>query len=378
PGPPAAAVLSHSLWQERFSGDPMIVGSRIVVNGLPATVVGVAARGFNGADLDLERQLWLPISLTPRAVPEAPGLLESRDARWITVLGRLRPGGTSGRGDAALAVVAARRQAEDPRRHEAVTARTSPAGAGLPPGALRSALPVAGGGFAVTGVVLLIACANVSSLLLGRAVARRREMGIRLSLGASRGRIVRQLLTESVLLAGAASAAGLVLAAWGVDALARVAVLPPVDARPNPAVLAFCAGAALLTGVLFGAVPALDATRADVGEALKDGPAGPDPRRARLQGRFVTAQVALSLVLLAVTGFFLRSLSAATGAAVGYDASDRGLAVSCDRGKQGSSEAGARAFTDELRARAEALPGVRAVAFTTSVPMARERTSTLV
>jgi putative ABC transport system permease protein len=232
--------------------------------------------------------------------------------------------------------------------------------------------------FAVTGTVLLIACANVSSLLLGRAVARRREIGIRLSLGAGRRRIVRQLLTESTLLAALASAAGLLVAQWALDALAASVQLPPLDLSPDARVLAFCAGAAVLTGVAFGLVPALDATRADVVDALKDGAAGPDPRRARLQGRFVAAQVALSLVLLATAGLFLRSLGAERRADVGYDASDRVLALSIDLGRQGYNDDAARAFADELQARAEALPGVRSASFTTAVPMERRRVGTTI
>ncbi|HEX8694649.1 MAG TPA: ABC transporter permease [Longimicrobium sp.] len=376
PGSEPVAVLSHALWRRRFGADPRIVGRRVVMNGLAATVVGVTAPGFNGADHDLPREVWLPMSLAERALPGLPGTSGFREARttwWLNAIGRLKPGVTPERADAALAVVAAQIEAADPEGHKGVTARTFPAGSGLTPGALGSVVPVTAVAFAVTGLVLLIACANVSNLLLARAAARRREIGVRLSLGAGRGRIVRQLLTESVLLAALACAAGLVAAAWGLDALAASVTLPPLDLSPDLRVLAFCAAAAGATGVLFGLVPALDATRADVVEALKDGAAGPDPRRARLQGRFVAAQVALSLVLLAASGLFLRSLAAEARVDVGYDASDRVLAVSFDLGRQGYSDARARAFTDALAARAEGLPGVRGVAFATSVPMGGRR-----
>ncbi|HEX8273303.1 MAG TPA: ADOP family duplicated permease [Longimicrobiaceae bacterium] len=370
PAAPPAAVIGHGLWRRRFAGDPAVVGREIVVNGAPLTVVGVAGPGFNGADHDLPRDVWLPMSMAARALPGRPGLPERRDAWWVSAVGRLAPGASAAQADAALAAVARQIARDDPAGHRGVTARTYSAAAGLAPGALPEVMAVAGLGFAVTGVVLLIACANVGSLLLGRAVARRREIAVRLSLGAGRARVVRQLLTESVLLSLLAGGAGLLLAAWGTELLAARVELPPMELAPDGRVLAFCVAAAFVAGALFGVVPALDATRSDVAGALRSVPSGVDPRRARLQGRFVSAQVALSLVLLAAAGLFLRSMRAETGVEPGFEATTRVLALSFDLGLQGYSEARAGAFLRTLEERAAALPGVRSVSFADRAPLA--------
>jgi putative ABC transport system permease protein len=222
---------------------------------------------------------------------------------------------------------------------------------------------------AVTGVVLLIACANVSNLLLGRAVSRRREIAVRLAIGAGRGRVIRQLLTESLLLGGLASGAALLLAVWGAHLVVTTMIPLPLELAPDPRVLAFSVGAALITTVLFGLVPAMHATRADVAVTLKEGAPGASARRARLQSGFVVAQVALSLVLLVTAGLFLRSLQKAQAIDVGFDPSEQVLALSFDLRMQRYTEERELEFVRQLAEGARGLPDVESVALASQVPM---------
>jgi putative ABC transport system permease protein len=361
-------VLSHSFWLRRFAGDSSVVGRRVTVNGMPLTVVGVVAEGFNGADIESPRAVWIPMA-TYRLLN--PGFsLDGRRSRWMKALGRMPDGMTPAQLDPAVRTVAARIAAEDSAGHFGMTARAYSAKAGLPPGAEHEALPVAILATLVTGLVLLIACANVSNLLLARGVARRREIGIRLSIGATRWRLVSQLLTESLLLAALSAAAGVLLAYLSTDYLLTSGILPLVfDVTPDTRVVLFTAGAAALAAVMFGLVPAIEATRTNLVSAVKDGGSGRDPRRSRLQSTFVVAQLSLSLVLLTTAGLFLRSLYKANNVDIGYDATSRVLALSFDLGLQGYSESRANAFLSSIGTRASGLPGVEGVSFTDIPPM---------
>jgi predicted permease len=373
PGAPLVVVIGHETWRRRFGSDPAVLGAKVSVNGAPATVVGVAARGFNGGDHDLRRELWLPlVPSAARALPQQADLLEEPSSWWLSAIGRLRPGATVRAADAELEVAAAGIRRDDPQGHGRFGARTYSAAAGIHPADAETVLGLGAAAFAVTGLVLLIACANVSSLLLGRAVARRREIAVRLSLGAARRRLVRQLLTESLLLAALATGGGLLLSTWAIRLLLAAVPFPPLDASPDARVLAFCVAAAAAVAVLFGLVPALHATRTDVADGLREGAGSPDRRRSRLQGRFVTAQVALSTVLLAAAGLLLHSLSAERASDPGFDASPRVLALSFDLGLQGYGDARAAAFVDALAERAAALPGVRSVSFADHPPFSRQ------
>jgi predicted permease len=363
-----AVVISHLFWQRRFAGDSSIVGQQVIVNSIPLTVVGVAAEGFNGADIESPRALWVPMA-TYRVLNRSFSL-DGRRSRWMKALGRMPAGMTIADLNPSVTTIAARIAAEDSAGHFGMTARAYSAKAGLPPGAEREALPVAIVASVVTGLVLLIACANVSNLLLARGVGRRREVGIRLSLGASRWRLVGQLLTESSLLALLSAATGILLAYIATDYLLASGVLPlTFSVTPDARVVTFTAGAAAFAAIAFGLVPAIEATRTNLVGAVKDGGSGRDPRRTRLQSTFVVAQLSLSLVLLTTAGLFLRSLYKANSVEVGYEASSQVLALSFDLGLQGYNESRANAFLSSIGTRAAGLPGVEGVSFTDIPPM---------
>jgi predicted permease len=363
-------VLSHTIWQTRFNGDSAIVGKSVVVNGQPLTVVGVTMEGFNGPDLELPRHVYLPAAQYHIARPELADDLTRRGAWWLRPVGRLHDGVTRAQVEAAAKTIAARIAAADTSGHKGISARTYSAKSGLPSGSDREVIPVVILCSIVTGLVLLIACANVSNLLLARAVTRRREIGIRLSLGAGRLRLVRQLLTESLLLASGAGVLGLILAYWSTDFLITSGILPlQLDMRPDSGVIVFALAGAVLASILFGLVPAFESTRGDLVRTVKDGAQSRDPRRTRLQSSFVVTQLALSLVLLTTSGLFLRSMYKASHVDIGFEATPRVLAMSFDLGLQRYSDENAAAFVRSLQERARGLPEVETVSLTNVAPL---------
>ncbi len=381
--PRPVVVLSYDLWQRRYNGDSAIVGKSVILNGQPLTVVGVTSRGFNGADIELPRHVWLPMALHDVARPDFAGTMSRRGTWWIMPIGRLRPGVNRDQIEPAARTIATRLAEADSARvaarsvgrvalsaqHEGITARVWSAKSGLPPGSQPQVTPLTILSGVVTGLILLIACANVSNLLLARAVSRRREIAVRLSLGAGRLRLVRQLLTESVLLAGAAGAIGLLVAFWSTDWLLSSGVLPlMLDIKPDGTVITFALAAAALAAMLFGLVPALESTRVDIARAVKDAQ-GHDPRRARLQNTFVVTQISLSLALLTTAGLFLRSMYKARAVDIGFEASSQVLALSFDLGLQRYSDDRANAFIASLDQRARGMPGVEHVSFTDVAPL---------
>jgi len=364
----AVTVLSYRYWQDKLGGDPGVIGSRITINGAPFTVVGVAEERFNGPTHAEPFALWLPIAMVNRAWPLNHNALESRGTWWLEALGRLNPGVSEFQATNAVATVAARIAQEDTATHAGMTARVQPMKSGLRPGDMNDIYPVATLAGIVTVLVLLIACANVSNILLSRALARRREIAVRLSIGASRSRIVRQLLTECAVLALLSTLLGTLVATWATELVAS-RIPAPIGVAVDQRVLTFAVIAAIATTILFGLVPALHATKGDASQALRTESSGHDARRSRLQSGFVVAQVALSLVLLSTAGLFLSSLRKATNIDVGFDASRRVLAMSFDVGMQGYTYRRAAGFVRDLTARAQTLPGVEEVAVTSTVPM---------
>ncbi len=366
-------VISDRLWRRQFGRDPAIVGKSVTVNGRSFTVIGVGPEGFTGTELGAPVEMWVPMGVQPLAMPTQPRQLTEDGAWWLRVVGRLKPGVAVAQADAAVRTIAARRAREDPRLLEHAAAVVTPISGGLDPANRREALPILVLLMLVPGLVLLIACANVANLLLSRAAARRREVGVRLALGATRGRLVRQLLTESMVLSLVGGAAGVLLSFWITDlvmALARapeeLASAPVTDVR----VLVFTLGLTVVTGMVFGLAPALGATRADLVPALKDetGTVSHANRRSRLTNAFVVAQVALSLVLLVVSGLFLRSLKKATDVDPGFDAR-HAAALSLDLGLQGYTAERAGLFYRQLAERAAAIPGVRSVSLASVAPL---------
>jgi predicted permease len=365
------AVISHHIWEERFQSDSAVLGRTIVLDGLPFTLIGVAADGFNGADLDERRRdVWLPLSMQPRIEPRFR--LESRGTWWLSAFGRLKPEVPVSRATAAVATVAKRLATIDSVDHQHMSAFVAPMRGGVRPSDMNDVTPVALLAAGATSLILLICCANVSNLLLGRAVGRRREIGVRMSIGASRWRLIRQFLTESLVLAIAASACGFVLALWATDALTH-AVLPTLSVVPSGNTFAFAVGIAVVTALVFGVVPALNATRADLSSVLRDSTLGFDRRRSRLQGAFVVAQVSLSLVLLTTSGMFLNGLYRASRVDVAFEATSHVLAASFDLGLQRYTPEQSTAFIQTVERQTAGLPGVTSVSATSLVPLGERR-----
>ena len=379
PGERAVAVISHKLWQTRFGGDPAIVGRSVKVNGHPFTIVGVAPEKYSGLSRGFAADWWIPAMMIGQVVPGADHLTE-RGNRGFLLIGRLKPGVTRQQAQADFNSIAAQLYKEWPthwenvRRQSRSVTLTPESEARLMPDARMPVVIFMALLMTVAGLVLLIACANIANLLLARATSRRKEIAIRLSLGAGRWRLIRQLLTESVLLALIGGAVGLLLAGWGADLL--MTFKPPLpmpvelDLHGDWRVFGFMSGLSLLTGIVFGLTPALAASRPDVGASLKDetGAANTGGRRGRLRGALVVVQVSLSLMLLICAGLFLRSLRNASSIDPGFDA-DNLLALSMDLQLQGYDETKGRNFTDQLLDRARSLPGVVSASLTDQLPL---------
>lgn len=364
-------VLSYGLWQRQFGGDPGIVGKQVLLNNRPFTVVGVTPRSFGGTWVGLSFDLWVPVMMQPALSPGG-GLLEIRSTRWLETFARLKPGVTIAQARAELDAIQ--------RRIGEVHAADRGTGVFIKrfdeQGAQQWLRPVFIALLGVTGLVLLIACANIANLLLARAATRRREVGIRVALGASRGRLVRQLLTESVLLAMMGGAIGLLLALWARPWIS--ALVPATQYPVNTAmfadsldgrVIAFMAGATTLAALLFGLVPALRASRPALVPALKDGGGDRGVARSRLGGGLVVAQIALTLVALVCSGLFVRSLRAMRNVDVGFRDPAHVQLVSTDLYLAGYTRETGEPFVNRLLERVRALPGVTAAGMASAVPL---------
>jgi predicted permease len=374
PGSHPVVVLNYALWQRRFGGDPRIVGRTITLNARPFTVVGVAPRAFIGTAFGLATDLWVPVMMQHEIVSGGDRLAANRRGlRWLSGLARLKPGVSVAQARADLNVVADQLGRSFPLTDEGVgvdlyTLRQAPGGAGK---VLAPVFTVLG---AVVALVLLIACANVANLLLGRAVDRQREVAIRLSLGATRTRLFLQFLTESVLLALAGGLGGLLVARWTSGLL--LAFVPPTDQQvalaldADARVFVFAMAVSLATGVLFGIVPAFHASRRQVAGALQEerGSIASGRRRSVLRNGLVVAQVALSVVLLVGAGLFLRALSAAQNVDPGFDARNIVLA-GIDLFPNGYERDRGIDFYQRLLERVRALPGVQSAALARQVPL---------
>jgi predicted permease len=371
PGVNPVAVLSYAFWVRRFGADASIVGRPLVLNGSPFTVVGVAAKGFQGP-FALAPDLWVPLAARTRLGMPAD-LFTQRAAVWLMAIGRLAPDASLGQAQAELSTIAARLAQDYPDAYEGQGVAVERAS--LVPGDMRATI----GGFlalllAVAGLVLVIASTNVAGMLLARAAARRREIAVRLALGASRRQLVGQLVIECLLLFGAAGAAGLVIAHWMVTGLlALVPRLPlplALDARLDWRVLGVAFVVSLVTGLLAGVAPALQSTRPDLVPALKAGSEGPgrDRPRLRLRSSLLVAQIAFSMVLLMVAGLFARALAHARTIDPGFEPRDVYVA-SLDLGLANYGEDQGRQVAAAILDQARALPGVRDAALAAMLPL---------
>jgi predicted permease len=409
PGAHPVAVLGYGYWQRRFGRDPGVVGQTLVVNGAPVTILGVAPRGFNGVFIDGTTDVYLPITMRERVsyhrnnytdgtVDPAQPAWNQVNVHWLRLLARRRPGVSIQQASAVLRVIFERTKQAQLGTHPDPVTRRMMAGQTLvlEPGArgmanrreeLTRPLLILGG---AAGLVLLLACTNLASLLLARADRRRQEMAVRLGIGAGQARLLRQLLTESLLLAGLGSALGLLFAAWGSRVLLGLVSSrgDPVrlDVALDPRQLAFAAAVALATGVGFGLAPALRATRVDLAASLKEGARSAisgwsggsggaraggtrEGRAGRRRGggwghrlplgrALVAAQIALSLLLLIGAGLFVRSLQNLVRLDPGF-ASDRLVVAELNAAQLNDDEAHLVALYDRLVERLEAMPGVR-------------------
>ena len=364
------AVVSYDSWKTRFGSDPTLVGQQIIINDHKFEIIGIAPEGFNGTELVYTPEVWVPMMMQEWIEPGNPWL-ESRRTQNIFATGRLKPGVTSEQAEASLNILAGALAGEYPDTNEGQVIKLMPPGFIIPGlrGAVVSFTMVL---MAIVALVLLIACTNLASLLLARATERRKEIAIRLSMGASRFRLIRQLLTESVLLALAGGLAGFLFAIWIIDLI--VAFKPPIDIplwitlTVDWRVMLFSLLASLATSLLFGLVPALQATKADIVPALKDTTAQAGYRRSRVRSILVVAQVALSLVLLIAAGLVVRALQQLQKIGPGFDA-ENGLVMSFDVSLQGYDQARGQQFQRQLIERVESLPGVRSASLTDLFPL---------
>jgi predicted permease len=380
PGSPPVAVLSYSYWESRFARDFGVIGRSIQIEGRPVRIVGVSPKGFSGANVGDAANLTLPLATLPQLFPERAPLLEA-GAQWLRVLARPLPGISNSQVKARLAVVWPRMASisTTPRmnaKRRQVLLNSSidliPGGSGWSTlrGQFRRPLIIL---LALTGLVLLIACANFANLLLARGTARSKDIALRFAIGASRQRIVRQLLTESVMLSVAGAVLGILLAALGSRALVallssgrRDAVL--LDLRPDSQALLFTSVVALATGILFGLIPALRATAFGPGTALK-AESGITPRtRSRLLPALVVLQVALSLVLLIGAGLFVRTFKNLEELDPGFRR-DGVLIVNVDARRAGYKEVALAGVYRALLEKFATLPGVVSVSLSSNTPL---------
>jgi len=337
PSAPPVVVLSYGYWERTFGGSPSIVGKTFALNGVPTTIVGVAERRFSGLTPGIRLDAWLPLSLRPRVSAFWTPQQEDVGAFYLLIVGRLRPDVPRGEAEAAVSSLFRNETLHAPQPLFAETdepaVKLLPVQSGLNGGARGKYSASLLLMMCAVGIVLLIACANVAGLLLARSAARQKEIAVRLALGAGRGRIVRQLLVESVLLSALGAAFGVLLAIWGAHAiialLASGTTLPlGFDASIDTRVLLFTAATALLTGILFGLAPAMRSTRVDLTPALKDGgrgSAGAGGARNHwftMGNALVIGQIALTMIVLVGAGLLVRTLRNLRNVDPGFDTSN--------------------------------------------------------
>jgi putative ABC transport system permease protein len=374
PGANPLAVLSYAYWTRHFGNDPSVLNKQISINGTSLTIVGVSQAGFTGIQLGQLPNIFIPVTMKAQMTPNWDGLQERKD-HWLALMGRLKPRITPARAETGIAPIyrpildleAAQLKSSVESKNKFLAKRIL-----LQPGVngrqilQRDARAPLSFLMTMVGLVLLIACANLASLLIARGEARQREMAVRLTLGAGRGRLVRQLLTENLLLALAGGALGLLVAQWTLAAI--VSSIPPsvgalgIEARLDHRVLAFSIGLSILAGFLFGLAPALRATRASLQTVLKDqgSSISSSSTDVRLRKWLMVSQVALTAVLLTGAGLFAQSLINLNRVDLGLRA-DHMIEFSLEPELNRYSPAQTAAFFDRLREGIAAVPGVRSV-----------------
>ncbi|MGB6876904.1 MAG: ABC transporter permease [Candidatus Acidiferrales bacterium] len=375
-GADPVVVLSYAYWQSRFNGDPGVIGKKASINGVPVTIVGVAPKGFHGLTSLMDFQGYIPLGMGAMLKDVPKDFFAARHNAAVGLIARLRTGVSLQQAQAALNVVAQRLSQQYPTTDGKMTLKAlhlGPAGLMVDP-TNPEILPFVSSVFLIlAGLVLVLACMNIANLCLVRAATRQREMAMRAALGATRARLVRQLLTESLLLALLGCVAGIILGLGGSTAFSSIPLhtsIPIIlDFRFDWRVFSYALAAAVLTGVLVGIVPALRAARGDVNEILHDGGRTSTAGGHRLRSVLVAAEVGGSLMLLIVAGLFVRSLEKAQHTNLGFDP-NRVLNLTIDPHEAGYDETQAREFFHTLLDRTRSLPGVQSASLAASVPMA--------
>ncbi len=369
------AVLAYGLWQRRFGGDRNLIGQPIKLNGHEFTVIGVTGEGFRGTMPVGGPDLWVPFAMHQQALTGlGTEMYKSRRGLGFQAFGRLKDGVTLEQARANVDSIGKSLEAAFPTDNRGRSFALTPFTEGVMPPAFRQQLVLSGTiGMVVVGLVLLIACGNVANLLLARASARRQEIAVRLSVGASRSRLIRQLLTESILLSFAGGVAGLLIAYWARAVL--WALRPPfmqanfIDLDFDGRVLAFAGIASLVTGIVFGLVPALQSSRPNLVTELKERTAqATGARWYNIRHLLVVGQLALSLVALVSAGLFLRSLANAQQIELGFDA-DGLMVMGINAGNQGFDETRGRDLYRRVLERLDGVPGVESATLSTAVPL---------
>ena len=374
PGGAPVAVISYRMWQLRFAGDPSVVGKQININRHPFIIVGVTPPVFQGNQTGLRSEMWIPLVMEADITQNNSDLLEKRDRNWLVLMGRMAPGVKAAQAQQELDVLMQQIARQFPETHtEEIHCGVYPLWRG-PAGAnayFYVLLPML---LAIAGVVLLLACANVANLLLVRSVARRREMAVRMSLGASRWRLVRQMMIESLLLALAGGGLAMLVTIWTASSFTRF--IPPagiplsLDVRADGTVLLVTLAIALLTSILFGVLPAVRSSSLSPVSVLKEetGTSSGGIRKARLSTALVVTQISLSLLLLVCAGLIVRGFRAAETFNPGFKA-DHVLLETFNLFSSGYTEEQATEFDRELLRRLNNLPGVKSAALANWVPM---------
>jgi macrolide transport system ATP-binding/permease protein len=373
-------VISHPLWQQRFNRAPDVVGKTVYLNGQPFTVIGVMPESFLGSAFYLRKAFWAPLMMSQKFGRRADWRTD-RSYQLFNLYGRLKPGVTMAQAEMDLNLVADGLAKLYPEDNGATKIQLTSELDGRYTGVTQGIRYAGFMALCVSGLVLLLACANVANLMLARAVTRAREIGIRLAIGASRWRIIRQLLTESVLLAIMGGVLGCAFAYWGAGLI--LAAFPPVpypislDFAPDGYVLKWMLVVSLSTGVLFGLAPALLASRADLVSVIKGVVAGPSRKRRRwnLRGALVVAQVMISIVVLICAGLFIRSLAQVRQTDPGFRTENLVTMMINPRLLAYDEQETTRRFFPELLRRIQAQPGVRAAAMIDEMPLAVGHTS---
>jgi predicted permease len=375
-------VLGYSYWQKRFGGDPGIVGKQALIDGDEATIIGVAPREFHGTTFALDFDGYVPTNMISKE--DAARFWTDRASRTLIVMGRLKPGVSLKQAQTSINVVTERLAEQYPATDKGVTLRVLPERLARPQPFANNIVPFIAGLFLVlAGLVLLLACMNVANLLLVRATMRQREMAIRAAMGASRARLIRQLLTESIALGILGGIGGLLIGAWAsgsIPSLLPSSRLPiRLDFSLDWRVFAYALAAALLTGTLVGVWPAWRAGRADLNTVLHGAGRSDSAGVGRhgLRSILVVAQVAGSLMLLIIAGLFVRSLLRAQRAYMGFDP-DNVLNLTLDPKEVGYDDARTKTFYRDLETKVRVLPGVQSASLAFSVPMGEVSTGSSV